>query len=327
MKLGLMGLKGHQSTVLAGAEELGDIQVVAISDDDPKTVDEYQKQKIAHGAQGFENWRDMLDHSSLDICCVCDENYLRADQVVALAERNIHIVAEKPLATTLEDLERIQAALAKSQSRLSMLLTMRHEPKYATLRELVQSGVIGEVCQATCQKSYQLHTRPQWFKERKRLGGIIPYIGIHATDMIRWVTGLEYTHVAAFHGRIGKPEIGETEDHASILLRLSNGASATARLDYLRPSKAPSHGDDRIRIAGTNGVVEVTYPDPAVRVVTESKAPYHVQPQPTPNLFVDFVQSIRENRPATITAEDSLTITRLVLQARKAADEQTLVQL
>lgn len=121
--------------------------------------------------------------------------------------------------------------------------------------------------------------------------------------------------------------MGETEDHASILLRMSNGASATARLDYLRPEMAPSHGDDRIRIAGTKGVVEVTYADPMIRVVTESKRPYEVKPEPTENLFVDFVQSLREKRQPRITADDSISITRLVLKARQAADELKLLEL
>ena len=69
--------------------------------------------------------------------------------------------------------------------------------------------------------------------------GMIPYIGIHPVDLMRWVTGLDYTHVAALHGTQGKRDVmGETESQASVLLRLANGGSATARLDSLRPSTA-----------------------------------------------------------------------------------------
>ncbi len=116
-----------------------------------------------------------------------------------------------------------------------MLLTMRHEPKYVTMRKLVRDGAVGQVCQIASQKSYRFETRPDWQKSRQRLGGTIPFIGIHAVDLIRWISGLDFTHVAAFHGNNGTPEFKETEDQASILLRCTNGASATARLDYLRP--------------------------------------------------------------------------------------------
>lgn len=328
MRLALIGLKGHQSVVLEGARKLGNVEVVAVADDSKADLERFkQREPLAKNAETYADWRHLLEHTMMDVCCVCDENHVRTEQLLGLIKRNVHIVTEKPLATTLEDLERIRAALARSRSRLTMLLTMRYEAKYAKMRELVQAGAIGEVCLATVQKSYQLHTRPEWFKERKRLGGTIPYIGIHALDLIRWVTGLDYSHVAAFHGRIGKEEMKETENHASVLLRLSNGGSATARLDYLRPQLAPSHGDDRLRIAGSEGVIEVRYPDRDIGLITTSKKPYTVEPGTVPNLFVDFVEAIRQNKPVPIPAEDCIYITEVVLQARAAADQQKLIEL
>jgi len=47
------------------------------------------------------------------------------------------------------------------------------------------------------------------------------------------------------------------EDHAGLLLRLANGGTATCHLDFLRPEAAPTHGDDGLRIAGSEGVLEV----------------------------------------------------------------------
>lgn len=328
MRLGLIGLKGHQSVVLEGARQLGNVEVVAISDDSKEELDRFKKrQPLARNAELYTDWKQLLEHSVLDVCCVCDENHVRAEQLLALARRNIHIVCEKPLTTTLDDLERVRTALTKSKSRLTMLLTMRHEAKYAKMRELIKAGAVGEVCQVTAQKSYQLHTRPDWFKERKRLGGAIPYIGIHPVDLMRWVTGLDYTHVAAFHGRIGKPEMKETEDHASLLLRLSNGASATVRLDYLRPQSAPSHGDDRLRVAGTEGVIELRYPDTAVSLIATDKKPASFEPDPVPNLFVAFANALDKKQPPPISTEDCLYITEVVLKARDAADQQKLIEL
>ena len=328
MKLGLIGLKGHQHRVLEGARELGDVELVAVADDSKEALAEFAREEpLAKGAQQYTNWQHLLEHTIMDVCCVCDENVLHAEQLIALCERNIHIVTEKPLTTTLEDLARLREALSHSKSQLTMLLTMRHEEKYVKMRQLVQEGAIGEVCLATAQKSYQLHTRPEWFKERRRLGGTIPYIGIHALDMMRWVTGLDYTHVAAFHGRIGTPQIREAENHASLVLRMSNGASATARLDYLRPAAAPSHGDDRVRIAGSEGVVELRYPDSAVTLITAKQKPHRIKPEPTPNLFVEFVHALREGRPSRIPADDCFYITEVVLRAREAADRQQLLEL
>lgn len=328
MNIGIIGLKGHQNVVLTGARQLGDCRVVAVSDADADAVARFvKKEPLARDAQEYRDWRHLLEHSMMDVCCVCDENGIRHEQLIALAERGVHIVTEKPLATSLEDLERIRTALASSRSRLTMLLTMRHEAKYPAMRRLIQSGAIGEVCLATAQKSYRYETRPEWQKHRDRLGGTIPFIGIHAVDMLRWLTGLDYTHVAAFHGNNGTPEFGQTEDHGSLLLRMSNGASASVRLDFKRPQTAPTHGDDRVRIVGADGVIESSYHYADLQLTTAKEPPSQIKAEPTDNLFVDFVTAIRNERPSRIPADDCLYITEVVLRAREAADRMQLVEI
>ncbi|MEW6302222.1 MAG: Gfo/Idh/MocA family oxidoreductase [Verrucomicrobiota bacterium] len=328
MRLALIGLKGHQSTVLEGARALGDVELVAVADDSAAKLESFMsREPLARKAQRYADWRHLVEHTPMDVCCICDENRWRAEQVIELAARGVHLVTEKPLTTTLNDLARVRAALAKSKSRLTMLLTMRHDAKYAKMRDLVQSGVIGEVCLATAQKSYQLGKREAWFKDRERLGGTIPYIGIHSMDLIRWITGLEFTHVSALHGKVGEAETGNSENQASILARLGNGASATVRLDYQRPGTAPSHGDDRLRIAGTKGVVEIRYPDNGVWLVTGEQKMHLVEPGAPSNLFVDFVKALREGKASRIPAGDCLAITEVVLKARDAADTLKVISL
>lgn len=328
MKIGMIGLKGHESVVLAGARELGDCQIVAVADDDQAQRERFaRREPLAKDAELYHDWRHLIEHTMMDVCCVCDVNGLRAEQLIALAQRGVHIVTEKPLTTTLDDLARVRKALDQSKSRLTMLLTMRHDPKYVTLRRLVREGAIGDVCLATSQKSYRLGDRPDWQKSRSTLGGTIPFIGIHAIDLLRWTTGLDFTHVAAFHGNLGTPSLKETEDQASVLLRYANGASATARLDYLRPETAPTHGDDRLRIAGSAGVIESLGADEELFLLTDKGPPQRIKPEPTNNLFVDFVQSIREDRPSRVPAEDCFYITEVVLTAREAADKRQMLEL
>jgi predicted dehydrogenase len=329
MKLGLIGLKGHQGVVLSGMKQLGGWEVVGVAESDAKEAERFKKREPqAKNAIIFEDWRRLLDHTQMDVCLVCDENSARAEQLIALAKLGVHVVTEKPLTTTLPDLKRVREAWAKAPGRLTMLLTMRHEPKYPTARRLIREGVIGEPLQASAQKSYRLESRKDWFRKREILGGTIPYIGIHAMDLIRWVGGQDFTHVAAVHGAQGKRDVmGETESHASVLARLANGGSATARLDYLRPSTTDTHGDDRLRIAGTEGVIEMRQDNPKVMLVTAKQKPYEVEPEKVPNLFVAFWKAVQEGKPSPIPAEDCFSITEVVLKARDAADQGKVVEI
>jgi predicted dehydrogenase len=327
MKLGIIGLKGHVGAVLTGARLLGDVEVVAVSEDDPKLLASFlKKEPLLQKAQSYGQWRHLVEHTMPDVCCVADENGVRVEQLLALIERDVHIVCEKPLVTTLTDLERLRAAFAKSKSQLTMLLELRHQPKNARVHEIIRRGDIGEVCQVTTQKSYQWGERPAWFGSRARLGGTIPYIGIHSLDLIRWVTGLDFAHVAAFHGNIGRPAMGETESHASVLAQLSNGASVTARIDYLRPAKAATHSDDRLRVSGTKGVLEVNEGDEAISLITDDRTE-RIPFGETENLFVEFAKFLRGGAAPRITADDCFYITEVVLRAREAADAKKMIAL
>lgn len=327
MRLGFIGLKGHVNTIVAGVKQLGDVEIVAASDDDPQRLEAFLKRApAAKDAQGYANWRHLLEHAMMDVCCMADESGVRAEQLLPLIERGVHIVAEKPLVTTLADLSRVRTAMAKSKSQMTMLLELRHQAKNVRVREAIARGAIGEVCQVTTQKSYKWGSREAWFSSRSRLGGTIPYIGIHSLDTIAWVTGLSFTHVAAFHGRIGREEIGETENHASVLARLSNGASVTARLDYLRPAAAATSKDDRLRVIGTRGVIEVNEGDETVTLI-HSDSRESIAIGETENLFVEFANFLRGGPAPRITLDDCFYSTEVVLLARQAADEQRLLEI
>src|SRR4051812_28420817 len=113
MKLGIIGLKGHQTVVLTGMRQLGGWEVVGVAETDGKEVEKLKKRDPqAKTAIHFEDWRRLLDHTQMDVCLVCDENAARADQLVALAKLGVHVVTEKPLTTTLADLKRVRAAWA-----------------------------------------------------------------------------------------------------------------------------------------------------------------------------------------------------------------------
>jgi hypothetical protein len=75
-------------------------------------------------------------------------------------------------------------------------------------------------------------------------------------DLMLWTSGRDFKEVASFQTRVGFPEIGDAENSAASLFRMDNGGAATLRMDYLRPETAPSHGDDRLRLAGTKGIAE-----------------------------------------------------------------------
>jgi len=323
--VGLIGLDGHQGQILEGIVQRPDVHLVAVTGA-PETMARMRRHPSVSGDTAFyDDYRRMLDEAELDVVGICNINGERAPVLSACAEAGVHIVSEKPLVTTLEDLETVRAAIERSGVTLTMLLTMRFEAAYWTAKKLVEEGSIGEPILASAQKSYRLGERPEWMKSRSSFGGTIPFVGIHALDLIRWITGRMFTEGAAYHSNVGNPQIREMEDNASILIKMDNGGSASAHLDYLRPMAAPSHGDDALRVAGTRGVLEVRYGK--TTLLDAEGGPREVPLSDPEQFFVNFIERLEGEADHLIPAEDAYRMTEICLKLREAADTGRTVEL
>jgi predicted dehydrogenase len=315
----LVGLEGHQSVMLRALPSLPEVSLAAVVHPNAEAV-----VRLRRSQPGLEDTRHFTDLETLltelrpDVAVLCEPNGDRARDVIVCARAGVHILAEKPLATSLADLEASRAAVQAAGITLSMLLTMRYEPIYVALREAIGQGAIGEPLLATAQKSYRRGDRPAWQRTYASYGGTIPFIGIHALDLIRWSTGREFTRCAALQHNAGLPGAGAMEETASVLLQLDNGGSATARLDYLRPAAAPTHGDDRLRVAGPEGVIEAA--GERLTLVTQDQSPRELEIPPTDGQFADFLAATRGERTCRVPAEDAFRMTEIVLRARQAAE-------
>ena len=321
IRAGLIGLKGHQGTILNGVQAMDGARLVAVCDDDEQKLAGVSGWPSADAeTQTFSDPAELFDSVEMDIVGVCGTDSERAPMILEAAKRGIHVIAEKPLAMDLDELAQVREAVASSGIHLSMLLTMRFDAPYITMRRMIAEGAIGEVCIATMQKSYRLGTRPDWQCSRETFSGIIPFIGIHALDLIRWVTGREFTQGAAWCANVGHPAVRELEDNCSVALQLDNGASASARMDYCRPAAAPTHGDDRLRVAGSDGVIEWIYTTDQVTLITNDNELRVLELDEPIDQFADFVASIYEGAPSWAPAEDCIRMTDVCLRLREVAN-------
>lgn len=327
IRVGIIGLEGHYSEITKAAELFSQVRVTAVADRNESLRTRASGNGTLKNARSYDDYRRMLDAEKLDVVAVCGENGTRASIVQQCAERKLPIIAEKPLVITLEDLEAVKKKVSAGGAPLSMLLPMRCYPAYQAMRSIVQSGELGEVVSMGAQKSYKIDTRPAWMKLRKTFGGIIPYIGIHMVDLMRWVSAREFREASAFQSNVGFRDMGEMENNTAVIFRLDNQGTASLRMDYLRPRSAPTHGDDRLRIAGTQGIVEYGE-GRALTLMTGAKKPTEISSLPPAKfLFVDFLDSLYNGKKHIITPEEVYRVTEIVLKAREAAESNRIVHL
>lgn len=328
IRVAILGLQGHTGEIAAHLKQLPDVEVVAVSDSDASALEKFTRHPGLGQARRYPDYRHLLDAEKLDVAAVCNNDGERAEAILACVNRKLNVIAEKPLAIRRPDLERIKKAVARENVNLGMLLGMRYEPMYLALRNIVQSGAIGEVAQISSQKSYKLGAREGWYTHRDTYGSTILWIGIHMIDLMRFTSGREFTRASSFMGHVAFPELGAMENTTTSSFQLDNGGTATLHMDYFRPETAPTHGDDRLRLAGTQGVAEYMDATGQVTLMTAKSKPEIITKLPAGgSVFADFLQHAYNGKPATLPLDDIYRVCEATLAANEAAVSGRVVQI
>lgn len=323
MKLCMVGTRGHYGYVLTDLEDLPHIEVVGLSagnsEDDITPLstwcnDHDQKTEV------YDDYKKMFDEVKPDIAVICSNFERHTEMCVEAFERNIHVFCEKPVAITLTELTQLRSAHNASDATIAPMMGLRYHPAFYTAWQLVKEGAIGDVCMINARKSYKLGERPDYYGVRDTYGGTIPWVGSHAIDWIYWFSGEQFKTVHSFHTDARNGNNGTMEMSAVSQFELSNNVLASASMDYLRPATAPTHGDDRIRIGGTDGVVEVRN-EKVYLINGETEGEQAPAMACDRQMFVDFVNSIEGRGDRLVGPEDTFAVTEACLLARQSADE------
>ncbi|MBI3207865.1 MAG: hypothetical protein HYZ37_03065 [Candidatus Solibacter usitatus] len=189
------------------------------------------------------------------------------------------------------------------------------------------AGEIGEIINISSQKSYKAGSRPAWMKKQETYGGTIPWIGIHMIDLMRFTSGREMTEAFSYRSQIAAPPgIGEMENTTGTIFRLDNRGVGTLHMDYCRPESAPTHGDDRLRLAGTKGVLEYMEAT-GVTLMAEGRKPEKITDLPAKqSVFLDFLDHVYNGKPTALAFDDIYRSSLITIAAQEAAVNGRIVK-
>ncbi|MEO1549767.1 MAG: Gfo/Idh/MocA family oxidoreductase [Pseudomonadota bacterium] len=184
----------------------------------------------------------------------------RADLSIEAMEAGLDVMSDKPGCTDLAQLARIEAAVARTGRIWSIDFSERFEVECVTrASELVAEGAIGRVVQTVGLGPHRLNraTRPDWFFQRARYGGILTDIASHQIDQFLHFTGARSAEITlAQVGNYANPQDPELQDFGELALK-ADGAHGYIRVDWYTPDALPTWGDGRLTILGTEGTIEL----------------------------------------------------------------------
>ncbi len=162
---------------------------------------------------------------------------------------------------SLEQLDAARAAVRETGRKYMVCFSERLQSESAVYAgELIRQGAIGRVIQVLGMGPHRLNvpSRPAWFFERARYGGILCDIGSHQIEQFLFYTGATDATVAASKiANYNHPEYPELDDFGDATLIGNNGATGYFRVDWFTPDGLRSWGDGRTFILGTGGYIEL----------------------------------------------------------------------
>jgi predicted dehydrogenase len=168
-------------------------------------------------------------------------------------------MSDKPGFTTLAQVELARQVQRETGRIYSVFFSERlGNPVSTKASELVKAGAIGKVVQTMGLGPHRLNlpTRPDWFFQKKRYGGILVDIASHQVDQFLYYTGSTNAEVvSAVVANYNHPQYAELEDFGEMLLR-GDGGTGYMRVDWFTPDGLPVWGDGRLVILGTEGYIE-----------------------------------------------------------------------
>jgi predicted dehydrogenase len=200
--------------------------------------------------------------------------------------------------------------------------------------DLVEQGAIGRVVQTINIAPHQISepTRPAWFFDKARYGGILTDIGSHQADQFLFYTRSTRAQVVASQtGNVAHPQHPQFEDFGDMMLSGSGGAGYV-RVDWFTPDGLGTWGDGRLFILGTEGYIELRkYADPAGKpggnhlfIVDRKQARYIDCSKVYLPFGAQFVSDIVERTSTAQDQEQALLAAELVLTAQKNATRPVL---
>lgn len=283
-----------------------------------------------YNVRGYESLDQLIENEKVDLIVTAAVNNKKVDIIEKAFENGISVVADKPLVTSLEDLELVKNAYEKAKSRygnifLYMYLSRRFAANVNKAKQLIDQGAIGEIVEFVAFRPHRLapQGRPDWMFEREKYGGIIVDLAVHDIDVFRWLGGSEISEIlVANHRNAYFKQFKDFEDFGEVFLRFENGSTAFTRADWLTSRKCPWHGDCRTIILGTKGQIEINDSEEWLKVFSDDMELQKIVPESVTVSFEDdIVKSMTDPyyKPI-ITSEDVFEVTEITLKARDMAD-------
>jgi Predicted dehydrogenases and related proteins len=314
---------GIVNAIIGGGGEL-----VAVYSKEPDLLPAFTK--VFPNVKVAKSEEEILNDNSIQLVASAGIPVDRAPLGIRVMKSGKDYITDKPGIITFEQFKEVKKVQKETKRIYSILYSERlTNPASVKAGELVQAGAIGKVIQTLGMGPHRMSpaSRPAWFFDPEKAGGVLCDIGSHQCDQFLFFTGstngeVNFSQIANFNN----PQYPNYQDFGDMSVR-SDHATGYIRIDWFTPNGLPTWGDGRMFILGTEGYIELRkYVDIAGRkgdnhlfLVNQKEVTYF----DCTSVYLPFgeqlVNDIVNRTETAMTQEHCFLATELALTAQKNA--------
>ncbi len=249
---------GHIFGMCNGLIEAG-AELACVYDPDEAKIEDFRKSFPNVAVASSE--QAVLDDPTLQMVASAAIPSERCDLGLRTMRHGKDYFVDKPPLTTLAQLQAARAETKATGRKYAVYYSERlHNESAVYAGELIKNGVVGRVLQITGLGPHRLNpkTRPAWFFDKDKYGGILCDIGSHQIEQLLFYANAKDAQV--LHSKVANyhhPDYPGLEDYGDATLLADNGATQFLRVDWFTPDGLGTWGDGRTFILGTDGYIEL----------------------------------------------------------------------
>lgn len=324
-RIAFAGFKhAHIYSLLALAQSHEAVTIAAAWESDPACQAAARSAGVSLTHATYEA---LLAEKGIDIVAIGDAYANRGALAIAALQAGKHVIADKPLCTSLDELAAIRQLAQNRDLKVGLMLDLRFGRIIPPLRQIFAAGELGAVYAISFGGQHPLNygTRPAWYFEKGRHGGTINDIAIHGIDLIACLTGLRIRRVlAARCWNAYAKEVPSFQDCGQFMAELDNGAGLLGDVSYASPDSfgygLPFYW--RFTIWCANGVLEFAAGNQDIKMAlngSDTVMALPVSEVETGNCLSSLIDDI-EGQPAALDTTAVLAASQDTLTIQAAAD-------
>jgi predicted dehydrogenase len=258
IKFAVIGLDHAHIYGMTAALQRGGGELVSFFATDAAQIAEFRKRygdvKLA-SSEG-----EILHDKTIQLVAGAPIPDLRAPLGIRVMRAGKDYLSDKPGLTSLAQLAAVRKAIKETRRKFAIMYSERLEVRSAVYAgELIKQGAIGRVIQTVNLAPHRVSapSRPDWFWDKSRYGGILTDIGSHQADQFLYYTNSTKAKVvAAQTGNLNYPDKPKFEDFGDMVMS-GDGGTGYVRVDWFTPDGLDTWGDGRLFVLGTEGYIEL----------------------------------------------------------------------